>query len=181
MDKTNKPAIYESKAPTKKANFLILLSIILLISSVGCLALRNAKHEKTTMKFSVVDSNGNIVSSDEKNGYINGNVYYLTEEGRQMCITGFCILLFMGIYLFSIASGIKRCVLTIYDDHISGVQFSTGFTKKTFSLPFDKINSASYVDGAIVIRAGTAITIMCVNAEEVYNHLWTYCPKIKTK
>lgn len=180
MDKTNKPAIYESKAPTKKANFLILLSIMMLISSVGCFALRNAKHEKTNISFATVDSNGNRVALDQYGGSVGGGNYF-TEEGRQMLLILSGILLVVGSYALPVGLGMKRCVLTIYEDHISGVQFSTGFAKKTFSLPFDKINSASYVDGAIVIRAGTAITIMCVNAEEVYNHLWTYCPKIKTK
>ncbi len=172
----NETVVYKSKAPKKRANFLIAISIILLIGSIGCFALRGAKHEKTTMRSGYRDSDGNMVWFDERTGYINGQAYLLTEDGRQIFLVGGVVSLLMGSFCLSAGIGMKRNYLEIYSDHVSGVKYTLSLVKQHFSIPYEKIESVSFQNGVVSIKAGTLVCVMCDNDEEAYNQLWPYCP-----
>lgn len=172
----NESAIYKSKAPKKRAIFTIVLSIIFLLCSVICLVLRDAKHEKTTMKSGYRDSDGNIVWFDERTGYINGQVYVLTEDGRQMFLISGAALFIIGAFMLSAGLGMKRCYLEIHSDHVSGVKYTLSLAKQRFSIPYERIESVSFRNGVVTIKAGTLISVMCEQDEEAYNQLWPYCP-----
>ncbi len=172
----NETAVYRSKAPKKKAIFIIVLSIISLLCSITCFVLREAKHEKTTMRSGYRDSEGNIVWTDQRTGYINGQVYVLTEDGRQIFLISGIAFLLMGAFLLPAGIGIKRCYLEIHSDHVSGVKYTRSLAKQHFSIPYEKIESVSFHNGVVSIRAGTLVSVMCDNDEEAYNQLWTYCP-----
>lgn len=172
----NETVVYKSKASKKKAIFVILVSIFCLLCSIGSFVLCNAKYEKTTMRFGYYGSDGNVVWTEEKTGYINGAVYYLTEEGRQAVTVLGVVFLLMGVFLLPAGLGIKRCYLEIHNDHISGVKYTRSFVKRHFSVPYEQVESVSFHNGVVSIRAGTLVTVLCDDAEEVYNRLWPYCP-----
>lgn len=169
--------VYKAKALRGRAVFMIILAVILFVISIGLFALRGAKNEKTTMRSGYQSSSGEIVWFDERSGYIDGQAYVLTEEGRQAVLLCGCAGLILAFFFLFGGIGTKRCRLEMYETHVEGQSFRLAIKKQEFNLPYEDIESISCIKNMVIIKSGVQYAILCSDAESAYRKLKLCCHK----
>lgn len=164
--------VYETKGAGKRWVAWIIFSALCLAMAVGCFILREMKNEVSTLRSGYMGSDGQIHWTDERSGYWNGQVYVLTEDGRQTALVLGIVFSFLWAFYLDLGIGMHRCWLQVYETYAEGQRFSLGLSKNVFHYSAAQIESIKQINGAVTIKAGQEVhVIMCKDPNVAFQTL----------